>query len=447
MDIHQQQQENSLAKIKLPRDISSSDISSQNSSRRTSPMLGRKVTSSSAKGSTEKLNTLPGDTHQGNHLTSPSRMKTWLPNMSKLNKAKFPDMGGSFDLPVPKINLSSLNLVSKMKMGRAGAGRLLSKVPGTSFFRGNNQVELEQPKTEIKDNIDGQVRPKSKTSRVRTYSRDDSSVDEPAEISQTDLEREALLGSCGILATNTKQILESPQCSFEEADGDLDSDALDDMTEDVFQEIVGNKIDVKALKADDTKQAGSGTVFGLDEPVTQQTDKIEIDENDLGNRAGIKPDKERDIKAESNYEFIPEIPVEVIRKLEGDKDSTEKISKPKGLDFGQRRVIEHSEADKILEKYSRSKKNLTQSDAKKSHTVVAASDNPVTMTIENYSQESPKSVLEFDMEINSHLKQQLPNLLQSSKMSKKTQRIYENLKSHIEEKLGDTTCQSTIILI
>ncbi|KAH3788857.1 hypothetical protein DPMN_167019 [Dreissena polymorpha] len=118
----------------------------------------------------------------------------------------------------------------------------------------------------------------------------------------------------------------------------------------------------------------------------------------------------------------------------------------------QARVIDDSEADRILAKYSkRSAGALTHPNMRTSLSDTAIASHvseSVEIQLENFPLPDEKSSgLELELEFNSGLQKKLPNLLQSARMSRKTHRVYESLKQHIQQSLGDDVCQSTIIFV
>ncbi|KAL4231437.1 Phosphatidylinositide phosphatase SAC2 [Mactra antiquata] len=422
-DIHQELQENSLSKIKLPRDVSSSDIPTQSSSASSSPRLRHRLSPNPRrrKPVTNKVS------QAGAQLgLKADRMKSWISNMPKLNKPN----PGSVELPT--INLKSLNIANKLKVSKADASRLLSKVPGTSIFYKRKQ-DGSQDESDVfidQEFTDKPTALKSQISRERTYSKDDSSVDGSFDISDADLEgSEVVLGSCGILATNAKQILESPRCSFDEEEMDYDDNATNDD---------------KSNLADDKEKYDS-----VEDIATDENGKL--DDVDSGKKLS---DMDEELTRNPSFkcfcstsEPCPHTSSETediwVRRTE----SLERVAVPTKLNLQKRVVAENSEADLILAKYSAAKSALTHPNMRNSMSDSAIAGNQVSIALENFSDESPKSALELDFELNEELQKKLPNLLQSSKMPRKCHKIYEGLKQHIEEELGDKTCFSTIILL
>jgi hypothetical protein len=359
-------------------------------------------------------------------------VKSMMPKLSKSN-------GGGVELSVPKLNIN-LNLVSKLKTSRDDASRLLSKVPGTSLFYKKSKTvadSADAPDVFINDENKMKAPKISYNDRKRTFSKDDSSLDESFEMTDSELEKEVVLDSCGILATSAKQILESPQYSIDE------SDALEGVQSDI-----GSSTDTEK----DLSEPGK-IVFDID--------RLPID-NNATKQESMSPEADKmdegDGRRESNASFKcfcteteecphkgthPEEDVWIKRT-----DLTEgKPTKNLDLDLGQKRVVDNSEADKILSKYSRSKQALSHPSMRNSMSDSAIATKEVTVAFTNVSDESPKAVLECDFEANPTLHKKLPNLLQSAKMPRKSHRIYDSLKQHIEKQLGDQTCQSTIIFI
>lgn len=454
MDIHQQLQENSLSQIKLPRDISSSDIPSKPNSTASSPRLEHRLSPKPVIRNTQQN---PSDMQKG-QTNGPKRgqqnvplvnakaalVKSLLPAMPKLNKPT----GGNMDLSVPKLNiksLRSLNLVSKLKTTRADASRLLSKVPGSAiFYKNGKDIDggVDEPDIFIEIEND-MATPEFRTheDRKRTFSKDDSSLDESFEVSETDLKKEVVLDSCGILATSAKQILESPQYSVDEPD-----DGIEESREEVTQSVSEPDLDKNQVK---------------DEKIVFDICESHQDEDNEKNEESVKNNEAKTneiARKGSNASFkcfcvnTDECPHNTMQESEEvwvrrTDVREEKPPMSLDLDLGQKRVIDNSEADKILAKYSKAKKALSHPNMRNSMSDSAISANQITVAFTNVEDESPKSVLEWNFEVNSQLQKKLPNLLQSAKMPRKAHRIYENLKQHIENQLGDQICQSTIIFI
>lgn len=424
MDIHQQLQENSLSKIKLPRDISNSDIPTQSSSASSSPRLRHRLSPNPQRREpVSNKESQPGQSSNSRPQLSSvgikaDVMKSWISSMQKLNRPN----AKSVDLS--KINLKSLNLANKLKVGKADASRLFSKVPGTSiFYKQNKDGSHDEPDVVFHaDATAQQTTLPSQVERQRTFSKDDSSVDGSFEISDADLENsEVVLDSCGILATNAKQIFESPRCSFDEEDDDDDND---------FNTIPNSKPDTNNERKDEDLREN----YGVDE-VDAKDDINEMKRNP--SFQCFCPEKETCPQKVDVEEDV------WIRRPE----SSERSSVPSKLNLQKRVVTDNSEADLILAKYSAAKSALTHPSMRNSMSDSAIAGNQVSIALENFSDESPKSALELDFELNEELQKKLPNLLQSSRMPRKSHRIYEGLKQHIERELGEKTCLSTIILL
>lgn len=407
MDIHQQLQENSLSQIKLPRDISNTDIISDAHSASSSPQLGRRLS--------------PLHHVRKSSLQKQSNSHSGEGEATRSNRGR--QIGG-IKLSVPKLNIKSLNLVSKLKTGKDDASRLLSKVPGTSIFYRKDKVTSDVPdEPKVFTNIETELKPPpidSSNERKRTFSKDDSALEESFEVAEADLEKEVVLNSCGILATSAKQILESPQYSLDEPEED---------------------------QPDEEEEAEPVLAMSKSES-DLQTDKTVFDNNGNSTRitemtTGHKLRKSGSDKLPHGLAQSSE-DIWITKTHIADK---EKARTSLELNLGQKSVVENSEADKILAKYSRTKKALFHPNMRNSMSDSAIATSQVAVALDDLTDESPKSVLEFDFEVNAELQKKLPNLLQSTRMSRKSQRIYENLKKHIEKQLGDEVCQSTIILI
>lgn len=443
MDIHQQLQENSLSQIKLPRDISNSDIPSQTTSATSSPRMRHRLSplpfhKNSSQSQNQSGSQKTQEIKKGNQIGSlvnakAAMVKSMMPKLTKPNR-------GGVELTVPKLNIN-LNLVSKLKTSRDDASRLLSKVPGTGLFYKKNKMvsdSADEPDVFINDENTRNVAQVTYNDRKRTFSKDDSSLDESFEVTETDLEKEVVLDSCGILATSAKQILESPQYSIDEPD----------VTADVQS---GNDLESSTNGEKDVYEPGK-IVFDLD---TLQKDHNATKQEVMSSEAdGVdKTDGRRDSNASfkcfcSETESCPhKIPEEDVWIKQTDLKEEGKQPKNLDLSLGQKRVVDNSEADKILSKYSRSKQALSHPSMRNSMSDSAIASKEVTVAFTNVTDESPKAVLECDFDANPTLHKKLPNLLQSAKMPRKTHRIYDSLKQHIEKQLGDQTCQSTIIFI
>ncbi|XP_045188932.2 uncharacterized protein LOC123546584 [Mercenaria mercenaria] len=449
MDIHQQLQENSLSQIKLPRDISSTDIPSQPDSNtssprmrhRLSPLLYAKNSSQTQNQSSpqESQDQVSGSkrSHQiGPYVNAKAAMvKSWMP---KLNKPT----AGSVELSVPKLNIKSLNLVGKLKTGREDASRLFSKVPGTSiFYKKDKRTSDTVDEPDVFINVDNTMKAPQRTQsdRKRTFSKDDSSLDESFEVTETDLEKEVVLDSCGILATSAKQILESPQYSVDEPD---------DNVEEVQLELESSVTEVKK----DEQEEGEivfdiGELQKAGENETKPT--AEVGTSEVGVRRSAASFKCFCRETDSCPHKVNEALEDVWIKRTDVKADEENTPTSLDLSLGQKRVIDNSEADKILSKYSKAKQALSHPSMRNSMSDSAIAGKDITVAFTNVADdaESPKAVLEYDFEANPKLQKKLPNLLQSTKMPRKSHRIYESLKQHIEKQLCDQTCQSTIIFI
>ena len=450
-DIHQQLQENVLSHITLPRDISSSDIASGSSSRGPSPLFVRKNTSQLGINGDNELR--PEAPAVKSLVISPSSLtKGFLSSLPKVNKS----LNAGFDISVPKINLKPTNIVSKLKTGGA-AVKMFTKETATRFsvsYSKRDEVDTVFAESVVHE-------PPRRRERQRTLSRDDSTIDDGSEVVEADIKEEVLLDSCGILATNTKQIFESPQYSFDDTENEQlklvskphedvetisSTQKSESMSEDikVASEVIGDKT-FSAL-SDSTVYAKAD--LKTDIVVNKESDNTADDDvttaylprsNSVG--SGFQCFCSKVENCPHNELDTPDN-AEPVRHLR--EPHTVTASKSADENLGQKRVIDNSEADKILEKYSsKSKQTLTHPSLRISFSDSALATNEVNKSVD----ESPKAVLDMELEINTALQMKLPNLLQSSKMSRKSQRIYDSLKAHIQERLGDQGCQSTIIFI
>jgi len=385
------------------------------------------TSSSSDSGSSQ----LPKVRDLANQDRNRGTVKTFLSAMPKLNKST----AGGIQLSVAGLNIQPSNLVGKIKSGSAGAGRLLSKVHG----QGSRLFSRHAPASVSFDKDEGDVCivvPKSQAQNIpqhfreRTISRDDSTID-LRDVTDADLETELVLDSCGILATNAKQ-LQSPQVSFEEDNIFVEENVIPDTSQSkitrnehghVYEDNV--KGDINSKTGDSLKPEHDDQTITASEYKSQRSASFTV---------GKVPDKD---------EFLQE---DVwIRREDKNASCTQP---PKSLHLGKNIVVDNSEADKILAKYSSPKKDkLSHPNMKTSVSDSAISSQMVTVTLENFGSDSPKSALEVDFELNSGLQKKLPNLLQSAKMPRKTHRIYDGLKQHIEKQLEDKMCCSTIILV
>ena len=301
--------------------------------------------------------------------------------------------------------------------------------------------------------------------RQRTLSRDDSTIDDGSELVDADIKEEVILDSCGILATNTKQIFESPQYSFDELDtGHVKH--LSKSCEESVSAIDDEHIPYEAAVAIKPSRGDvENTHIKTDIPISdiqksQKTEMPVIQSNkdtkpvESSVKAVLTEEKsndsrfhcfceEKDSCPHSGSNLPGEDDTGPVWVLQGTEDTQDAMQENPDLNLGQKRVIDNSEADKILEKYSTSKQALSHPSLRISFSDSAIASNNVTRSAD----QSPKSVLDSEMEINTALQMKLPNLVQSSKMSRKSQRIYDNLKKHIQQHLGDNECQSTIIFI
>ncbi|KAH3788858.1 hypothetical protein DPMN_167020 [Dreissena polymorpha] len=219
VDVHQQLQENALTGIHLPRDVSNLDIEPDSSSRGNSPRLHRKAVSNikddgqdECKIRETRSEPAEGKLRREPDTSSKSAVKSLLSAIPKFGKTP----SGSLELVMPQLNIKS-SIVRKLKSGGVGAGRLLSKVPGAKFFNKNNSKDMADV-TDADDNIvviESVVVPENAQGNpgmFRTISKDDSSIDENQDVTEDDLKDDVVLDSCGILATNAQQIIESPNC-------------------------------------------------------------------------------------------------------------------------------------------------------------------------------------------------------------------------------------------
>ena len=302
--------------------------------------------------------------------------------------------------------------------------------------------------------------PPSRRERQRTLSRDDSSIDDGSEIVEADIKEEVLLDSCGILATNTKQIFESPQYSFD----DIENEHV---------KLVTKSCEDIASSQEVTK---NGTISSDDDDINNEkgtandgpsAEKIEELKDNLKTKLPVNKaskDRGRDIADTPTYlprsnsegsgfqcycskvetcphnELLSNDTDEAVWQLKESQPVVD--TNDADLNLGQKRVVDNSEADKILEKYSKSKQALSHPSMR-----ISFSDGALANDAGKPVDQSPKAVLDLELEINAALQMKLPNLLESSKMSRKSQRIYDNLKKHIQERLGEQNCQSTIIFI
>ena len=452
-DVHQQLQENALTHIKLPRDISSTDIQSGTSSRGTSPLLLRK---NSPQSTTNSENELRPETIRvmKTRVISPSSLtKGFLSSLPKVNSN---NLKAGFDNVVPKLNLKPTNLVNKLKTGGAAVKSFTRETASRLSVSYNKQDTTDSAFSESVV-----IEPPVRRERQRTLSRDDSTIDDGSEIVEADTKEEVILDSCGILATNTKQIFESPQYSFDDVETEQlkhVSKSCEELASQSAEETYkrSEKVEmIDSVIADDSKnnKNSSNNADAADaekENLTTVTPVIkaenlsqEIDD------ATLQADSEYSGFQCfcSNKESCPHVESDQIDNFEPVwqlRESQTKVTpESSDLNLGQKRVIDNSEADKILEKYSKSKQTLNHPSLRISFSDSAITSNGANRPVD----ESPKSVLDLELEINSALQMKLPNLLQSSKMSRKSQRIYENLKHHIQVRLGDKECQSTIIFI
>ncbi|XP_052772065.1 phosphatidylinositide phosphatase SAC2-like [Mya arenaria] len=429
-DIHQQLQENSLSAINLPRDISNMDLNSGSPSPAPSPSLPRRHIRS-----VQEKREPDADGNKGRLLSSGdsrskgAMVKSLLSAMPGVNK----NTDGNLELSVPGINIKQLNIVGKIKSGSAGAGKLLSKVQGANIF--TRHASKTNPQTSDETDVFIEVECDSKTDmkktmvkeRQRTLSRDDSTIDE-REITDADLEEEVMLESCGILATNAKQMIQSPRASFEKDEN------------------------VPMQTADITAQQRDSISFHIGEPKHAFEGKMEdgLLKADIKNEGILV--EQRSVRSASftssdTRSNEPPSTTEDVWIKRSD-NSEQPTVPPNHLSLGRSRVIDNSEADKILAKYSSSKKAaLSHPHMRTSMSDSAIGSTDVAVTFENFEPESPKSALEVNFEINSNLQKKLPNLLQSAKMPRKIHRIYDGLKKQIEKQLDDRVCQSTIIFV
>lgn len=445
-DVHQQLQENALSHIKLPRDISSSDIPSGSSSRGPSPLMGRKLSGTPPLPTSENQLRPERTESQKPRMLSPSSLtKGLLSSLPKVNKNI--NLNSGFDISVPKINLKPSTLVHKLKTGSA-AVKMFTKETATRF-----SVSYKK-----QDDVDAVISDTTKQEAPvirelhRTLSRDDSTSDDGIELVEADTKEEVVLNSCGILATNTKQIFESPQYSFDE----VETEHIKLLSKSCEEPITGKVQDINksaeknitVLKSDDGTASRQNANTNTQEKSVPGYDSLlrsDISGKDIAatekNQADVVSEQRNNTDVCPHIEAGPseiEEPVWHLREPEQPN-----ISKNSDLNLGQKRVIDNSEADKILEKYSKSKQMLDHPSLRISFSDSAISSNNVERNVD----QSPKSALDLELEINSALQMQLPNLLQSSRMSRKSHRIYENLKRHIQERLGNKECQSTIIFI
>ena len=362
---------------------------------------------------------------------------------------------------MPRINLQPTNLVNKLKTGSA-AVKLFTKETATRFSVSYNKQDTVDSVFTDNEVVD---HPKIRE-RQRTLSRDDSTIDDGSELVDADTKEEVILDSCGILATNTKQIFESPQYSFDDVDtehvrhlskscegtmsGKQEESIPYEQEHEAGTNLEGN-IENTQFKSDvpvsDT-QISDATVMpviisGKDKKPVVTTVRTDLTDGASAN-SGFQcfcEEKEKCPHSDPSYpEEEDEGPVWQLRRPEDTQDAMQEKA---DLNMGKKRVIDNSEADRILEKYSTSKQALNHPSLR-----ISFSDSAIASNNANRSaDQSPKSVLDLELEINTALQMKLPNLLQSSKMSRKSQRIYDNLKKHIQLRLGDKECQSTVIFI
>lgn len=213
-DVHQQQQEISLAGIKLPRDISHTDLTSadnrdasvkvskQNNEslwlprfnfiERLSPKFERKAASMYSK--------------------KPKSSQTKAPDSKSVKENGFSLLGNTnLNLGMPSFNLQSLNPMNKVQIGNAA--RAAMRLPSrfyTSILENVHKDDIEKlgGYDATFAAVDKKVRKLS-----REYSKDDISTTERQVLDgetlmiDTSDEEDVMLGSCGILATSPGQFL------------------------------------------------------------------------------------------------------------------------------------------------------------------------------------------------------------------------------------------------
>ena len=399
------------------------------------------------------------DSKKNRAITPSTITKGLLSSLPKVNKNI--SLNANFDIPVPKINLKPTNLVNKLKTGGA-AMKLFTKQTATRFSA-SYKKEDETDSVFTETVVVGY--PKMRE-RQRTLSRDDSTIDDGSELVDADVKEEVILDSCGILATNTKQIFESPQYSFDEVETEhvkhLSKSCEESVSAIEADAILSEPEDTRKVN-DSTKTSHLKTYSPVSELQKTQAKEVSVAKSDIDTKAieskgkTVLTEKDSGISGFHCFceekENCPHIEPDLPEKdymdsgpvwvLQEDEDTQDAMQQNAELNFGQKRVIDNSEADRILEKYSKSKQALHHPSLRISFSDSAISSNNATRSAD----QSPKSVLDLELEINTALQMKLPNLLQSSKMSRKSQRIYENLKKHIQHRLGDNECQSTIIFI
>ncbi|KAL5017220.1 hypothetical protein ScPMuIL_006809 [Solemya velum] len=213
IDIHKQQQENSLTSIRIPRDLSSPDFRSFG--RIPSPkFLHKSFPSSTEKTPDDEAIWIdsPSSAIQSTGSTSEDRKRsvsgaqeenqpsTSKSLGSKLANYKFSllnsnNSGLNMKISVPKLNLQNFNL--KKKFHLEDASQAMKKLSTILHVTSQGQVKSQNENSEeVKSEIQ------------RQYSKDDSLTGDSQEIILDPSEEdEVMIGSCGILATSPSQLL------------------------------------------------------------------------------------------------------------------------------------------------------------------------------------------------------------------------------------------------
>ncbi|KAL3864881.1 hypothetical protein ACJMK2_006529, partial [Sinanodonta woodiana] len=411
-NIHHEIHEHSLSGIRLPRDIST-EISSQSTSRNPSPVPNRKMSPVPVRRETSQVTKtlfLPRSDVEGKASISEK------PNSSSSKSSTSDGYGKKImasiqapmnmlnkNISVPKFNVKPI----MKKLSQGGTSKLLSV--GRSVFL-SSAGKTGEDKSQV---IEVKTTRQPQLEQERPLSHADYLVKEVPNIEDQDDEKEVLLDSCGILATSSKQILNSPQISIEKID-DYESGAI---TLGELKDDVSNEAPCRDSNSSPVFDKQSGNVSDLQD--RSQTVKIiakPID-TDSNSNAVTYALSDTDLSLSAGKEF------DVTIKASG-------------------KVTEISEADKILAKYANRKRSLSNPVMKTSQ-----SDGALVSHVENES--AIKMALNSDFLINSELRAQgsIENLLERVLTPRKIQRVYDTLKQHVRNKLGEKECLTTIILI
>ncbi|KAK3589435.1 hypothetical protein CHS0354_020770 [Potamilus streckersoni] len=413
-NIHHEIHEHSLSGIRLPRDIST-DISPQSTSRNASPVPDRKMSPVPARRETSQVTktlSFPKLEMEGKESIpeKPSSLTTRSSSSEGYGKKIMASIQAPMNILNKNISVPKFNVKPIMKKLSKGSTSKLLSVGRNVFYSSAGKTGEDNAQV-----IQGKIIRQPPVEQQRPLSHKNYLVEEVPSIEEQDDKKEVLLDSCGILATSSKQILNSPQISIEE----IEDSASGGITPGELTDEVSNETSSKDSNSSLVSANQSENVLDLQE--TGQTVKNMTEPTDT----------DRNLNA--------------VTYTLSDSDLSLPPTAGKEPDFikTSEKVMEISEADKILAKYANHRKRSLSNPVMKT----SLSDGALVIHVENES--TIKMALNSDFLINSelHAKGAIKNLLERVTMPRKIQRVYDTLKQQIHEKLGERECLTTIIFI